>query len=301
MLPGMIQVYDLNGAGKMLVGQIPDPDSPVSNYHLDCGPLPTSAPSLRIDAEAELLGGFDGSHVGGGVRIADGPAFLVHGGLREYAPNLTLAFAGALSLDPARPSLGFGGYDRDLDAIHQHIHYRNVPFRNHGQDELFGTTDFLLVLLGDLRSNGLGGAFDGFGGNVQTGEQFHRLASRSEWHLTTHHGFHASHSRGGFQTGDPQFGVHRELTFGAIVAQEIGSVEFDRSQYGQHGLGAQFLVVGGVSAGTGNRAAVRIRRIVSQQLSQRGSPGLVYGGSQCGFDRIQIEPAILVSLLKNNP
>src|SRR5580658_214131 len=148
MLPGMIQVYDLNGAGKMLVGQIPDPDGPVSNDHPDRGPLPTSAPSLRIDAKAELLGGFDGSLVGGGVRIADGPAFLVHAGLREHAADLALACAGALSFDPARPSLGFGGYDRDLDAIHQHIHYRNVPFRNHGQDELFGAADFLLVPLG---------------------------------------------------------------------------------------------------------------------------------------------------------
>jgi hypothetical protein len=31
----------LNGAGKVLVGQIPDPDGPVSNDHFDRGPLPT--------------------------------------------------------------------------------------------------------------------------------------------------------------------------------------------------------------------------------------------------------------------
>src|ERR1700685_1695687 len=167
MLPGMIQVHDLNGAGKMLVGQIPDPDGPVSNEHFDRGPFPTSAPSLRIDAEAELLGGFDGSHVGGGVRIADGPAFLVHSGLREHAAELALAGAGALSLDPARPSLGFGGYDRNLDTVHQHIHYRNVPFRDPGEGDRFGAADFLLVPLGDLRADGLGSAFDGFGGNVQ--------------------------------------------------------------------------------------------------------------------------------------
>ena len=172
MLPGMIQIHDLNGSGKVLVGQIPDPDSPVSNDHFERGPLPTSAPSLGIDAEAELFGGFDGSYVGGGVGVADGPAFLVHGGLREHAAELALACAGALSLDPAGASLGFGGHDRNLDAVHQHIHFRNVLFANHWQDELFSATDFLLVLLGDLRANGLGGAFDGFGGDVQTGEQF---------------------------------------------------------------------------------------------------------------------------------
>src|SRR5438132_13734370 len=126
MLPGMIQIHDLNGAGKMLIGEIPDPDGPVSNDHFDRGPLPTSTPSLRIYAEAELFGSFDGSYVGGGVRIADGPAFLVDGGLREHAAELALACAGALSVDPARPSLRFGGHNRNLDAVHQHIHLRNV-------------------------------------------------------------------------------------------------------------------------------------------------------------------------------
>src|SRR5450759_3632657 len=116
MLPGMIQIHDLNGAGEVLVGQIPDPDGPISQDHFDRGPLPASAPSLRIDAEAELFGGFDGSYVAGGVRVADRPAFLVHGGLREHAAELALAGAGALSLDPARPSLSFGGHDGNLDA-----------------------------------------------------------------------------------------------------------------------------------------------------------------------------------------
>src|SRR5664280_1930818 len=122
MLPGMIQIHDLNRTGEVLVGQIPNPDGPISQDHFDRGPLPTSAPSLRIDAEAELFGGFDGAYVAGGVRVADRPAFLVHGGLREHAAELALAGAGALSLDPARPSHSFGGHDGNLDAVHQYIH-----------------------------------------------------------------------------------------------------------------------------------------------------------------------------------
>src|ERR1700687_1700788 len=117
MLAGMIQIHDLNSARKMLFGHIPEPDGPVSKNHFDRGPLPASAPSLRIDAEAELFGGFNGSDVGGGVRVADGPAFLVHGSLRVHAAEFALACAGALSLDPAHPSLGFGGHDRNLDAV----------------------------------------------------------------------------------------------------------------------------------------------------------------------------------------
>ena len=45
---------------------------------------------------------------------------------------------------------------------------------------------------------------------------------------------------------------------------------------------------------------VGIRRIVSQQLGQRGSPGLVHGGAQSDFDRFQVEPAVAAALLKNN-
>src|SRR5580658_172125 len=132
----MIEIHDLNGPGEVLVYQVPDPDGPVCQGYFDGGPLPTPAPSLRIGTDAKFLGWLDGSEIGGRIRIADGPAFLVHGGLREHAAELALACAGALSLDPARPSLGFGGHDRDLDTVHQHIHFRNALFRNHGQDEL---------------------------------------------------------------------------------------------------------------------------------------------------------------------
>src|ERR1035438_3686258 len=106
MLPGMIQIHDLNGAGEVLVGQIPDPDGPVSQDHFGGGPLSASAPSLRIDAEAELFSGFDGSYVAGGVRGADRPAFLVHGGLREHLPSLhSRVRARCPSILPVRPSV----------------------------------------------------------------------------------------------------------------------------------------------------------------------------------------------------
>src|SRR2546426_2643999 len=111
MLPGMIEIDDLNGTRKVLVGQIPDPNGPIGNDDFDGGPLPTSAPGLCIDAEAELFRSFDGSYVGGGVRLADGPAILIHSGLGKHTAELALACAGALSLDPAGPPLGFGSHN----------------------------------------------------------------------------------------------------------------------------------------------------------------------------------------------
>src|SRR5882672_12460114 len=83
-------------------------------------------------------------------------------------------------------------------------------------------------------------------------------------------------------------------------AQVIRAVEFDRSQHGQHSLRTQFLVMGRVAARTGNRPLVGIRRIVSQQLRQRGSPRVVHGGSHRRLDRFQIEPTFAATLLKNN-
>ena len=40
MLSGVIQIHDLDGAGKVSVGQIPDPDGPVSEDDFGWWPTP---------------------------------------------------------------------------------------------------------------------------------------------------------------------------------------------------------------------------------------------------------------------
>src|SRR6267143_6186066 len=123
MLPGMIKIDDLNGAGEVLVGQIPDPDGSVADDDFELGPLPSSAPSFAIDAEAELLGGFDGAHISSGLGVADRPSFVVNGGLREHATEFTLARTGTLAIRSSGPTFGFSRNNGDLDTIHQHIHF----------------------------------------------------------------------------------------------------------------------------------------------------------------------------------
>src|ERR1700675_4761310 len=113
----MIQIDDLNGAGKVLVGQIPDPDGSVSEDHFELGPFPSSTPGFGINAEAELFGGFNGAHIGGGIVVADGPSFVVHGALREHATEFTLARTGALTIRPSGPAFGFRGNHGDLNPI----------------------------------------------------------------------------------------------------------------------------------------------------------------------------------------
>src|ERR1700693_5533527 len=110
------------------------------------------------------------------------------------------------SIRPARPSVSAAMTGTWTPSISTYI-TGMFRFETTGRTSCLARLISCLVPLGDLRANGLSSAFDGFGGNVQTGEQFHRLAPRNERHLTAHHGCHASHPRGRFQTGNTQFDV----------------------------------------------------------------------------------------------
>jgi hypothetical protein len=55
-----------------------------------------------------------------------------------------------------------------------------------------------------------------------------------------------------------------------------------------------------MTAGTGKRAVFRIRRIVLQQLRQRGSSRLVHGGADGGLDCFQVQAAGLAAILKDD-
>ena len=46
---------------------------------------------------------------------------------------------------------------------------------------------------------------------------------------------------------------------------------------------------------------VGIRRIVAEELCQRGSSSLEHGGAQRGLGRIQIEPTVGVELMEGHP
>jgi hypothetical protein len=61
-------VNDLDGAGKVLVGDIPDPFGAIAQHHPLFGPFPAAFPSFGVQAASKLLtadsknssfGGFD--------------------------------------------------------------------------------------------------------------------------------------------------------------------------------------------------------------------------------------------------
>src|SRR5207237_5988664 len=77
MLPDMIEIYDFDGAGELLRGDVPDPVGTVAHHHFHLRPAPATLMSFGIDAAGELAGSLDGPGVRSGFLIAHGPALVV--------------------------------------------------------------------------------------------------------------------------------------------------------------------------------------------------------------------------------
>ena len=85
VLPRMVEIDDLNRAGEVLVGQVPDPEGTIAKDDLLLRSAPAAAPGLGVEAQTKLLGPFDGGGVGGGILVAERPALVVGRGLRKEA------------------------------------------------------------------------------------------------------------------------------------------------------------------------------------------------------------------------
>jgi hypothetical protein len=92
VLAGVVEIDDLNGAGKVVIGEIPDPDRAVGKRHFPFRPAPTAAPSFGVDAETEVLSRLDCPGIRGGALIAHRTACVVGGGL-YYKPVDSLLLA----------------------------------------------------------------------------------------------------------------------------------------------------------------------------------------------------------------
>ena len=65
VLASVIEIDNLNRAGEVLLGKIPDPCGAIPHYDFLLRAAPAAFPGLHIDALAKLFGGFDGAGVGG--------------------------------------------------------------------------------------------------------------------------------------------------------------------------------------------------------------------------------------------
>ena len=80
MLTSVIQIDDLNRAGEILLGDVPDPFGAVADDNLLFGAAPAALPDLDVESFSEPLGILDGSGVSSGVGVANGIAFFVPSG-----------------------------------------------------------------------------------------------------------------------------------------------------------------------------------------------------------------------------
>src|SRR5215472_15669390 len=86
MLARVVEIDDLNGTRIVQLGNIPDPLGTVAHNYLQQRAAPSASGSFGIHSSAKFFCRFDRSRVRGGIRVADGIALLIPGGLREYAP-----------------------------------------------------------------------------------------------------------------------------------------------------------------------------------------------------------------------
>src|ERR1022692_3795367 len=96
VLTCVIKVDDLNRAGEVLLGNIPDPFRSIAYDDLLFGAVPTALAGFQIEAQTKLLRRFNRTNVGSRAGIAEGKAFLIPCRLRKHASQLSLPRVGRL-------------------------------------------------------------------------------------------------------------------------------------------------------------------------------------------------------------
>src|SRR2546430_3187729 len=131
MLACMVEIHDLNRAGKMPVGEIPDPVRPITHDNSVCGPVPTPVVGLRIDSEPELFGRLDSTDICGGTLIAHRPALIIDTGLCKHAAQFAFSGARRLVWRSTRAAFGLGLDYKNLRSIYLHVQMRDRSASRH--------------------------------------------------------------------------------------------------------------------------------------------------------------------------
>src|SRR5947209_6548921 len=125
MLACVVEIHDLNRAGKMAVGKIPDPVRAIAHNHSHRGPVPAPMVGLRIDPEPEVFGSLNSADISGGTLIAHRPALIIDTGLRKHAAQFAFSSARRLAWRSTRAAFGLGLDYKNLRAIHLHVQMRD--------------------------------------------------------------------------------------------------------------------------------------------------------------------------------
>jgi hypothetical protein len=167
MLASVEEVDNLDCAGKMLIGEIPDPDRAIGDDHFLFRPAPATPPSFGIDAQTKLFGGFDRGDVGCRAIIADRPALFIGSGLSENAAEFHFSRVCQLSLAFARATFDFCFPYRHTSTVHLDVKDRHRGSANYWQFQLLGAMDHILFARGNIFANRFRLSLDSLSGDFQ--------------------------------------------------------------------------------------------------------------------------------------
>ena len=121
------------------------------------------------------------------------------------------------------------------------------------QVELLGALDRHLLAGFDVGAEGLGMAFDGLGGNVETGQDVELFTALLERSFAAHQRHHAAHAGRAGGACDVEFAVTRALSPAACRAEVVGALETHLAHHGGELFGASIAVASLLTAGAGIR------------------------------------------------
>jgi len=250
VLLGMEAVHDLEGAGTVLVGQIPDPRGAVPQDHAPLGVVKAAARGLAGDAGGEVRGvvvgvpargPFDGGRVAHRARVAHRRAVLI---ARLRAPDraeLDLAGLGrAVGLLADAPG-ELRGPHGDAGPVHPQVEGRGDRGGGHRRDDA-------ALVLGDLAAERLGGPLDVLGRHLDPRELPQQLAALLEADQRPHDADQASD--GGRQRGalQAQRVVARADARVAGRTVVVGALQGQGAQHRDEALGPAAGVPGQLTA-----------------------------------------------------
>src|SRR5450631_4620973 len=123
VLTGMIQIYNLNGGGKVLCDDAPDPRSSVSHHNHLLSLTEPPPDRFGINAWAKVLSRLDSTDIGGGSLVANGIASGILPGLSEDTAELGFAGLGLAVGVFAPAPFGFAGDHGYAGAIHGDVEF----------------------------------------------------------------------------------------------------------------------------------------------------------------------------------
>ena len=134
----------------------------------------------------------------------------------------------------AMPALGFGFHDRHAGAVHLDVEDRDRLAQDDGQVQLHGGVYLTLLFSGDIGPDIFGGSLHRLGGEVESSQQVHLLASIVERRLLADQRQHAPHGGGKIGAGDIQVDVGRKLSPITVIAKIVGAGDQYRTQCGKN-------------------------------------------------------------------